>query len=294
MSDLSRGIRLLHLTDTHIPDPATAGADAALARLDGLLADLAGIDALDLVVVSGDIADDGSAGGAAAVRQRIAAFAAERGMAHVYAPGNNDTRAGFAAAVGSGHRDAADADAALAAFDGEARAAVSETRGLRVITLDSTVPGQMHGMLDPGQLRWLAAQLAAPAPAGTVIVLHHPPLVIPESPFLADALAGGERRGSARRRRCTRLPDPARSRPRSRAALVPPPRLRVTVLSRGPRRRGREALRRRAAQSRVGLTARHSAEGREPWSRPSAVGDIRGGLTARRRARRRSRCRGAR
>lgn len=47
---------------------------------------------------------------------------------------------------------------------------------LRIVVLDSTVPGYAHGALRPGQLAWLRAQLAEPAPAGTVLALHHPPL----------------------------------------------------------------------------------------------------------------------
>jgi Icc protein len=38
------------------------------------------------------------------------------------------------------------------------------------------VPGQAHGSLRPGQLAWLRAELAEPAPTGTVLALHHPPL----------------------------------------------------------------------------------------------------------------------
>jgi 3',5'-cyclic-AMP phosphodiesterase len=48
--------------------------------------------------------------------------------------------------------------------------------GLRIVVLDSTVPGHVHGELSPAQLAWLEAELAEPAPAGTVLALHHPPL----------------------------------------------------------------------------------------------------------------------
>jgi hypothetical protein len=47
---------------------------------------------------------------------------------------------------------------------------------LRIIVLDSTVPGRAHGELRPEQLDRLRAELAEPAPAGTVLALHHPPL----------------------------------------------------------------------------------------------------------------------
>jgi hypothetical protein len=54
------------------------------------------------------------------------------------------------------------------------------------VVLDSTVPGHAHGALETGQLAWLRAQLAEPAPAGTVLALHHPPL--PSAVPLAAAI----------------------------------------------------------------------------------------------------------
>jgi 3',5'-cyclic AMP phosphodiesterase CpdA len=55
---------------------------------------------------------------------------------------------------------------------------------LRIVVLDSTVPGFGYGELRPGQLSWLRGELARPAPGGTVLAVHHPPL--PSlSPFTA-------------------------------------------------------------------------------------------------------------
>lgn len=48
--------------------------------------------------------------------------------------------------------------------------------GLRVIMLDSKVPGAHDGALDDEQLTWLAEQLAEPAPRGSLLVFHHPPV----------------------------------------------------------------------------------------------------------------------
>ncbi|MGH3613252.1 MAG: metallophosphoesterase family protein [Pseudonocardia sp.] len=42
--------------------------------------------------------------------------------------------------------------------------------------LDSTVPGRAYGEVRPDQLAWLRAELTEPAPAGTVLALHHPAL----------------------------------------------------------------------------------------------------------------------
>ena len=143
---------------------------------------------LDLVVVSGDIADDGSAEGYALVRDRVGRFAAGRGIPHVYTTGNHDCRPGFTAVLGTGHRDARDADVGvlLDGLDGE-RAAVSMVSGLRVITLDSLVPGSGHGLVSQAQLDALAAMLRTPAPAGTILALHHPPVYTTSSPWTVGA-----------------------------------------------------------------------------------------------------------
>ena len=68
--------------------------------------------------------------------------------------------------------------------------------------MDSTVPGWHHGDLDAAQLEWLRAELAEPAPLGTILALHHPPLPthIPffdilelrDQPGLAAAIAGSD------------------------------------------------------------------------------------------------------
>jgi 3',5'-cyclic AMP phosphodiesterase CpdA len=53
---------------------------------------------------------------------------------------------------------------------------VDELDGLRVVTLDTSVPGHHHGELRDEQLAWLADVLATPAPLGTILAMHHPPV----------------------------------------------------------------------------------------------------------------------
>jgi 3',5'-cyclic AMP phosphodiesterase CpdA len=64
------------------------------------------------------------------------------------------------------------------------------------------VPGWHHGDIDAAQLEWLRAVLAEPAPLGTMLALHHPPLPS-HIPFfdilelrhqreLADVVAGSD------------------------------------------------------------------------------------------------------
>ena len=180
--------RILHLSDTHVSasGPDMDGVDA-IAALEGILRDARHLPGLDAVVVSGDIADDGSAAGCRAVLERVGAFAAERGIPHLYATGNHDARGPFREVLGSGHRDADGSDRGrLLDPESDLCATVSFLGDLRVITIDSLVPGETHGFLDDHQLACLAAELATPTRDGTVLVLHHPPLQLASLPWVAD------------------------------------------------------------------------------------------------------------
>ncbi|TCC37399.1 metallophosphoesterase [Kribbella capetownensis] len=176
--------RILHLSDTHVSATGRDGDGVdAIAALERMLYDLRHVPDLDLVVVSGDIADDGSAAGCAAVRARIGEFAARRRIPHIYSTGNHDDRTGFRDALGSGHIGADGTDIGkLIDNAGDLRAAVTPVGGLRVITLDSLVPGETHGVVDERQLRWLSGLLSSPTEVGTVLVFHHPPLRFPAIP----------------------------------------------------------------------------------------------------------------
>jgi 3',5'-cyclic-AMP phosphodiesterase len=48
--------------------------------------------------------------------------------------------------------------------------------GLRIITLDTSVPGHHYGEISQSQLEWLARELEAPAPHGSILALHRPPI----------------------------------------------------------------------------------------------------------------------
>lgn len=181
--------RILHLSDTHLTASGydEEGVDA-LGALDLLLHDCRHLVDLDLVVVTGDIADDASVEGCALARDRVGRFAADRGIPHLYTTGNHDRRPAFAAALGTGHlaADGSDVGVLLDGLDDE-RAGVSSHGGLRVVTLDSLVPGSGHGSLDRAQLSGLRELLREPAPAGTVLALHHPPIHTPTAAWTREA-----------------------------------------------------------------------------------------------------------
>ncbi|GAA4981010.1 metallophosphoesterase [Kineococcus glutinatus] len=161
--------RLLHLSDTHLTVPGRLhqGRVDTTAALRHLLAGLAPLAGLDAVVVSGDVSDDGSAESYTTARDLVGAFAAARGAHVVWVPGNHDQRGPFA-------RVLLDRDGGPGPLD-----AVHDVAGLRVVALDSSVPGRGYGELRPGQLARLRRVLAEPAPRGSVVVVHHPPLPAP-------------------------------------------------------------------------------------------------------------------
>lgn len=182
--------RILHLSDTHL---GASGFDAdgvnALASLEQILVDCRWLPDIDLIVTTGDIADDGTSEGCQLVRARLGAFAAARGIPHIYTTGNHDRRPGFIEALGSGHLDSQGHDTGELLVSGEERAAVSVTDGLRVITLDSLVPDRVTGLISTAQLDALAAELADGVRAeyaGTVLAFHHPPIDAAIAPWTRD------------------------------------------------------------------------------------------------------------
>ncbi len=158
---------LLHLSDTHLvagDDPlyGAVDADARLQRLLGRI-DAAGIIPSALVF-TGDLADVGEPGAYRKLRAVVEPFAARLGCAVVWVMGNHDDRAAMRQHLLGGPPT------------GEPLDRVFLVDGLRIVALDTSVPGQHYGEVTEGQLAWLAGVLEVPAPFGTVLALHHPPL----------------------------------------------------------------------------------------------------------------------
>jgi 3',5'-cyclic-AMP phosphodiesterase len=175
---------IVHLSDTHFtadraPMFGMVDSDELLAMA---LRQLAGSGlAPSAIVITGDIADTGADDAYARVRAAIEPVAAELGAELVWVMGNHDIRSRFRAGLlDQGLDDAASAAHPDAPYD-----RVVDLGGLRLVVLDSTVPGFHYGRVDEEQLEWLAGVLATPAPRGTLLALHHPPI---PSPQLYDEL----------------------------------------------------------------------------------------------------------
>lgn len=164
-----RGLRILHISDTHLFGDGSLhyGMVDTLAALDRVLARASSLGAVDLVAVSGDLSDDGSAESYRLLAGRIAPWASEHGAAVVCAMGNHDLRDGFESVLG-------------------ARETVVEVAGFRVVTVDTSVPGAGYGAVDAAALDRLRGVVDSPSAHGTVVVLHHPP--IPAASALLTAL----------------------------------------------------------------------------------------------------------
>ncbi|MFD9660978.1 phosphodiesterase [Rhodococcus sp. NPDC059968] len=169
---------ILHVSDTHfVTDGAllhdSVDSDANLSRLFERL-EKAGRPP-EAIVFTGDLADMGEPEAYVRLR-RIVEPAAERlGAKVIWVMGNHDARPAFRSGL-------LDAEPTQDSVD-----AVVDVDGLRIIVLDSTVPGFHHGLISDEQLAWLTDVLAVPAPHGTLLALHHPPV-----PGLLDAIESVE------------------------------------------------------------------------------------------------------
>lgn len=202
----------VHISDTHLPGERAplygsgADADANLASVLSRLVD-SGLRP-DALLFTGDLADRGDASSYRRLRELVEPAVAALGCEVVWAMGNHDERGAMRAELGLGV-GSLDSDAAGHSSDADAGPApVVEVRwfgGIRVIVLDSTVPGEHWGRVDEAQLSWLSAELSEPAPEGSLLLIHHPPLPtvldlavtveLREQAALAAVLAGSDVRG---------------------------------------------------------------------------------------------------
>ena len=158
---------LLHLSDTHLlADGARLyGSVAPEATLSRIFTDLEAAGTRpEAIVFTGDLADLGQAEAYRDLRRIVEPAARRLGARVIWCMGNHDDRATFRRELFGQVGSAKPVDK------------VYDVHGLRVITMDTSVPGFHWGALSGAQLDWLAEELAEKAPHGTVLALHHPPL----------------------------------------------------------------------------------------------------------------------
>jgi len=144
---------LVQLSDPHI-GARWAGGDPVASLIAAVDAVRALPQSPDAVLVSGDLADNAADAEYERVRELLAPLAVP---IHVL-PGNHDDR-----------------DAIQRHFGVPGEYAV-DLGPLRLVALDTTVPGEDGGRLDEVRLAWLDEQLAAEPEKSTLVAMHHPPL----------------------------------------------------------------------------------------------------------------------
>lgn len=161
---------ILHLSDTHFVEDGgllhhSVDSDANLVSL------FEGFEnssiAPEAIVITGDLADNGQADAYVRLRRIIESAAARYGAEVIWVIGNHDERGAF-------RQGLLDAEPTTDEVD-----IVHDVNGLRVIALDSTVHGEHYGYITDEQLAWLEEVLSEPAPHGTLLALHHPPVPSP-------------------------------------------------------------------------------------------------------------------
>jgi 3',5'-cyclic-AMP phosphodiesterase len=177
---------IAHLSDPHLD--TSLDARDRLRRVTGYLQDLS--RPVDVVLVTGDLADHGS-------KEEYAEVAAELDLWSpvLVLPGNHDVstplRVGlhkYLSADGARPAFATDAYMGRAGSDSGAGGGVGpshpvhqvrDVAGARFVLLDTSVPGEDHGLLSPESLAWLRDVLVPPPGDGPLFVaFHHPPVEI--------------------------------------------------------------------------------------------------------------------
>lgn len=187
---------IAQLSDTHITPDATRadGKPTTQERLRQAAAHVLALPAQpDVVLVSGDCTDHG----AAEEYERFRALLQPLPMPIYVIPGNHDDRGRLRAMFGS---------QGAHAMDGFMQYVVDDWP-VRLIALDTVVPGQDAGLLCAERLRWLDERLAQAPDKPTLIVMHHPPFATGLDVLDQLGLAGADAFGAivARHRQVERI-----------------------------------------------------------------------------------------
>ncbi|HEY1015638.1 MAG TPA: phosphodiesterase [Herpetosiphonaceae bacterium] len=176
---------IAQISDPHINEIAfdPQRAERAEAALRQAIAHLLRLPARpDAVLLTGDCVHTG----AAAEYDRLGELLRELPIPLYAVPGNHDDRAGFLQLFGAQGAEP------LAGF---AQYAV-DAGPLRLLALDTHIPGAGGGRLDAPRLAWLAERLAEAPDRPTIIFMHHPPFNTGLAPLDEIGLEGADEFGA--------------------------------------------------------------------------------------------------
>ena len=158
---------IAQITDMHLRPRGTLayGKLDTVAALERCVAHLNSLEpAPDVILMTGDLTDKGSLEETRLLREIVAPL----GPPVYLIPGNHDRREAL--------REVFGADGYLPA-EGEFLHYVVEDNPVRLIGLDTIVPGAPHGEICAQRLAWLSARLDQAPDQPTVIFMHHPPFL---------------------------------------------------------------------------------------------------------------------
>jgi 3',5'-cyclic AMP phosphodiesterase CpdA len=116
----------------------------------------------DLVLITGDLVDEGRTAEYDALRFLLSRL----DVPCLLMPGNHDDREVLARYF---------SDHAYLPASGPKHYVVAD-HPVRIVALDTTVPGDHHGEVDAASLAWLDSALRATEGAPTLVMMHHPPI----------------------------------------------------------------------------------------------------------------------
>jgi len=158
-------VLIAQLTDCHVVEPGDVVADRidTASRLAAAVDRVLALDPLpDLVLLTGDLVNHGLPAQYDHLEQLLAPLAP---LPLVIVPGNHDDRTElrrrFAGLPPGGPDDPLDQ--------------VVDDWPVRIVALDTIVPGEHGGRLTADQLAWLDTTLAAEPDRPTIVTQHHPP-----------------------------------------------------------------------------------------------------------------------
>jgi Icc protein len=157
---------IIHLSDTHfVADGPLYGSVESEVNLRSMFEQVESSGGRpEAIVITGDLADVGDPAAYARLKSIVEPAAQRLGAEVVWVMGNHDNRSAFREELlGQGP--------GVAPID-----RVHHIGGLRIISLDSSVPGHHYGDISDEQLDWLAEELSTSSRDGTILALHHPPI----------------------------------------------------------------------------------------------------------------------
>ncbi|WHU46484.1 metallophosphoesterase [Gordonia sp. L191] len=146
----------------HISDLHFNGTRFNRARIESTLSYLnARADGIDALLVTGDIADEGTP------REYVEAYRVlDSPLPTLVTVGNHDQRENYSEVLGD-ERSTAPVNSSLLVDD------------VLLLSVDSSIPGRNDGYLDDDTLAWMSAQIdAVGADTRVLVAFHHPPVII--------------------------------------------------------------------------------------------------------------------